>query len=140
MIKDQIAAIFPSTNVEITIKERFYRFSDGYREYYFAVVVKELQKAWKASGVVKSQKEVDTEMRDMFLYHEWLNPETGEFVKTIHTLRSNDTGVDQQMMKEFIEHCIIWALQNLDWAIPYPGEEFEMQDMTREQILYEMKQ
>lgn len=124
---------FKNTSVQLVFGERFYSFTDGQRSYYFAVIVKQIQKAWLASGVVKSLKEVDYDLRGRFLYFEELNEETGEYEKQLHTLKKGDTSVSKKMMREFCEKCIIWAVQNLSWAIPFPNEEFTVDDMTEHQ-------
>lgn len=124
---------FKNTSVEIVFRERFYPFNDKMRGYYFAFVVKGIQRAYLASGVVKSLREVDYEMRGRFLYFETLNVDTGEYEMELHTLKKGDTKVSRSMMREYVEKCIIWTAQNLDWAIPYPSEEFTESDMTEHQ-------
>lgn len=119
-----------NTSVQLVFGERFYQFSDKQRGYYFAVIVKEIQKAWLTSGVVKSRASVDAEMRDKFLYFEELNEDTGLFEKYPHTLKKGDTQVSKKMMRDYCEKCIIWCVQNLNWAIAYPSEEFTKEDMT----------
>ena len=84
---------FRKTNIEIVFRERLYEFTDSQRGYYFAVIVREIQKAWLSTGVIKSLSDVDYELRNKYLYYETLNAETGLFEKTVHTLRKNDTRV-----------------------------------------------
>lgn len=129
----KIKSNFKKTSIEIILREKLYKFSDNRRSYYFGVIVKEIQKAWLSTGIIKSLKDVDIELRNKFLYHETLNEDTGLFEKTIHTLRKYDTSVSVKMMKDYCEHCIIWSIQNLDWAIPYPNEDFGPEDMTEKQ-------
>lgn len=130
---DNIKSYYKNTSVELVFRKRFYKFSDPQRGYYFAVIVKEIQKAWLASGVVKSLADVDNEMRNKFLYYEELNEDTGFYEKYIHTLKKGDTRVSKKMMREYFEKCIIWCVQNLDWAIAYPSEDFTIDDMTEHQ-------
>ncbi|MGR3218506.1 MAG: hypothetical protein ACUZ8H_01630 [Candidatus Anammoxibacter sp.] len=127
---------FRKTSIELVFRERFFRFTDSKRGYYYGVILKEMQMAWKATGVLKSISEIDYEFRNKYLYYETLDEETGKFEKTVHTLRRNDTKVSQKMMTEYCEFCIIWAIQNLDWAIPYPNEDFTDNEMTEKQFLY----
>ena len=130
---DNIQKMFTGTTVEIEFRERFYELSDGRRAYYFAVIVPEIQKAYAATGVVKSKAEVDTEMRERFLFYEELNTESGEYESCVHTLRKGETKVSRRMMQECCDMCIIWAAQNLDWAIPFPNEEMLAEYMTEKQ-------
>jgi len=124
---------YKNISVELVFRERFYQFSDKQRNYYFAVIVKQIQQAWLKSGVVKSLATVDAEMREKFLYYEELNEDTGLFEKYIHTLKKGDTSVSKKMMREYCEKCIIWCVQSLDWAIAYPSEDFTEDDMTEHQ-------
>lgn len=129
----RIATSFSATNIEIVIREGHNEFSDGMRGYYYGIIVPEVQKAFEASGVIKSKKEIDYDLRDLFLYTETWNEEKGEFEKEYHTLRKDETKVDGKMMKGYCEKCIIWCITNLDWAIPYPNEVFTFQDMADQQ-------
>lgn len=124
---------YKNTSVQLVFSERFYQFSDKQRSYYFGVIVKEIQKAWLKSGVIKSLSKIDSEMRDKFLFYEELNEETGLFEKHIHTLKKGDTSVSKKMMKDYCHFCIIWCVQNLDWCIPFPSEDFTENDMTENQ-------
>lgn len=126
---------FKSTSVELVFRERQYRFSDRMRGYYFGVLIKEIQKAWLSTGVIKSLNDIDIEMRDKFLYYEEVDEETGLYEKHLHTLKKSDTKVSKQMMREYCERCIIWTAQNLQWAIAMPSEEFTENDMTEHQRL-----
>ena len=130
-----IREFYKNTSVEIVFKPRFYKFSDKARSYYFAVIVKQIQKAWLSTGVIKSLKDIDLEMRDKFLYYEEFNDETGLFEKYHHTLRKTDTEVSKSMMSKYCEMCIIWTAQNLEWAIAMPSEVFTENDMTERQRL-----
>jgi hypothetical protein len=116
---------FKNSSIEILFKNRFYKFSDKARSYYFAVIVKEIQKGWLATGVIKSLKDIDLEMRDKFLFYEELNEETGMYEKYLHTLKKGDTAVSKKMMREYCDMCIIWSVQCLGWQIPYPSEVFD---------------
>lgn len=129
----QVNQYFRNTSVVFEIRERVYPFSDNIRGYYFGVVVKEIQRGYLSTGVVKSLRDVDYEMRDKFLYYEEFDANNGEFRKEIHTLKKGDTKVDQKMMIDYVEMCIIWAVQNLQWSIPYPSEEFTSDDYTEHQ-------
>jgi len=137
VFKERLQKFFRKTSIELLIRERVYSFSDSRRSYYFAVIVREIQKAWMVSGIVKSLHDVDYEMRDKFLYYEELNHETGLFEKYLHTLKKGDTHVSKQMMKHYCELCIVWCITNLDWAIPYPSEDFNESDMTDSQRKFE---
>lgn len=128
---------FQSTNVEVIVREYFNPFSDQYREYYFAVIVKEVQKAFKAVGVIKSQKETDYYLRSLFLYKEVYNEELGEWEKEPHTLRTGETEVSTQMMQEYCELCRIWAVQSLDWVIPFPNETLRIKDLSDRQKVFD---
>lgn len=133
----QIKSNFRKTSIEIVFKEKLYKFKDKQRAYYFAIIVKDIQKAWLSTGIIKSLNDIDIELRDKFLYYEELNQDTGLFEKTLHTLKKNSTVVSYEMMKDYCENCIIWCIQNLDWAIPYPSEDFGLDDMTdKQRIIY----
>lgn len=127
-LKDKLKGPFLRTSIELRIRERPWPFSDSQRGYYFGVIVKEIQAAWRAAGEIKSQKEVDTELREKYLYQEKLDPETDTWIKEIHTLRKGESQVTKKMMREYCELCIIWAVQALDWPIPYPGEELSLEE------------
>ena len=124
---------FKEMSIEFIIKERPYKLSDKLRSYYFAVVVKQIQSAYRSIGEIKSMHDIDYEMRDRFLYYEEFNEETGEFEKYLHTLRRDETKVSQKMMLAYIEDCIRWTAINLEWAIPFQSEEFTENDMTEHQ-------
>lgn len=124
---------FKSTSIELVIKERFYKFNDSQRSYYFGVIIPEMQMAFRSLGVIKSRDEIDKEMRDKFLYYEEVNPDTGQYEKFLHTLKNGDTSVSKKMMREYCELCIIWSVQNLEWAIPYPNEVMSEDDYTDHQ-------
>ncbi len=116
------------TSVELRIRERQWPFSEAMRKYYFAVIVKEIQKAWRAAGEIKSLEEVDTDLRLKFLYKETRDPETDTWIREPHTLRKGETEVTKKMMREFCDLCIIWAVQALDWPVPYPGEQLSREE------------
>lgn len=128
-----ISEFFKGRNVQMTFTDKFYEFSDKHRGYYFGVLVRQIQSAWLSTGIKKSMSKIDAEMREMFLYYEELNESTGLFEKHIHTLKKGDTSVSVTMMKDFVEQCIIWTAQNLNWAVPYPSEVFTESDMTEHQ-------
>lgn len=113
---------FKNTTVEFDLIPRFREFSDDHRGYYFGVVVKQTQKAMRYAGNFMSLKEVDYFLRERFLYYEVFNDESGEYEKTVHTLRKSETQVSSKMMKEYCEMCIIFLAQWLNWPIPYPNE------------------
>jgi hypothetical protein len=77
---------FKNSSIEILFKNRFYKFSDKARSYYFAVIVKEIQKGWLATGVIKSLKDIDLEMRDKFLFYEELNEDADFFTNHVVAL------------------------------------------------------
>lgn len=131
--KERIQKQFISMNVEIIVREGHNQFTDGMRGYYYKIIVPEIQKAFEASGVIKSRKVIDYDMRELFLYTEFWNQDKGEYEKEYHTLRKDETQVTGRMMKEYCEKCIIWCINKLDWAIPYPNEVFTFQDMTDKQ-------
>lgn len=133
----KIRDYFSQTSIEIVFREKLYQFSDSQRGYYFGIIVKEIQKAWLSTGIIKSLSEIDYELRNKYLYYEILNAETGLFEKTVHTLKKDDTEVSDRMMREYCELCIIWASQNLDWNVPYPNEAFGDSDMTDKQNKFE---
>ncbi len=124
---------FKSTSIELIISQKTYEFSDVMRSYYFAVVVKEVQKAYRSTGVIKSLKDVDSELRGMFLYNETYDEVKGVWETELHTLKKGDTLVTKKMMSEFVDLVIAWAIQNLDWAIPYPSENMDEDDFTEHQ-------
>lgn len=124
---------YKNKSIQITLTDRFYSFSDKHRSYYFGVLLRQIKMAWESYGVIKSMGDIDEEMRYKFLYFEELNVEKGEMERHIHTLKKDDTNVSKKMMREYIEKCIIWTIQNLDWAVPYPSEEFLDDDMTDHQ-------
>lgn len=124
---------FKNTSVEIIIREKQNKFNDSYRNYYFAIIVSEIQKAYLSTGVIKSKKEVDDELRNLFLYEEIIDEETGEYEKILHTLKKGDTKVSSKLMKDFCELCIVYAAVNLEWAIPYPNEDLSIEKMTERQ-------
>lgn len=124
---------FNGTSIELVITEKVYEFSDKMRNYYFAVVVKEVQKAWNYTGIVKTLKTIDSELRSMFLCKEFYNEDLGKWEFENHTLRKGETEVTQKMMSDFIEKVIIWSIQNLNWAIPYPSEQLTQEDLTEHQ-------
>lgn len=120
-------------SIEIVVRERLYFFSEKMRGYYFGVVIPEIRKAYMSIGVLKTLHDTDYEMRDKFLYYEIIDEETGEYEKHLHTLRKGETQVSGRMMREYVDMCIMFAIQNLDWAIPYPSEEFTDDDKTEHQ-------
>ena len=124
---------FPRTNIEVVVREKGKELTHPLRKYYFSVVVRGIQEGYLAMGEIKSRDWCDKHMRELFLYTEDIDYETGEYEKNIHTLRAGDTSVTVKMMKDFIDLCIIWAVQSLDWAIPYPNEELDFSDMTDHQ-------
>lgn len=138
-LKSNIKKYFLKTSIEVIFKERFFVFSSKMRNYYFAVVVSEIRKAYLSIGEHKSKADIDYEMRDKFLYYEEVNPDTGLFEKYIHTLKDSDTKVSDKMMKEFIDMCILWAAQSLEWVIPYPSEVLGEEDMTEHQNRFNSK-
>jgi hypothetical protein len=122
--------VFENTNIEIIVRERAYSFKDPYRNYYFGVIVKQAQLAFRNAGYVKSQRDTDYFLRDLYLYEEIYNEETGGWEKTALTLKKNDTTVTGKQMREYCEICIIYVMQALSWAIPYPNEELDNEDFT----------
>ena len=140
IFKDVLHKRFAGSSIEMTIKKRFYEFSHKLRKYYFYILVPELQKGFLSQGMFMSREEVDNEMRERFLFYETYDEEKDKWEKHIHTLRMNETKVDNKMFLDFVEKCIIFAIQSLDWAIPYPREEFDDYKKTFNQIKTERKQ
>ena len=130
---------FAGANIELIIKQKENLFSDGYRAYYFKFIVKEIQKAFKALGVLKSLHDLDYELRSMFLYYETYDPGTDQYEKHLHTLRKADTKVTRAMMREYCLNCVRFSIQKLDWSIPLIGEDFVKEDMTEWQRTVEYK-
>lgn len=128
---------FNQSNVEIIIRERFRPFSDQMREYYFAVIVREVQKAFRYVGVIKTLKDTDYYLRYLFLYTEEYDEETDQWSKTLHTLKKGESEVSMKMMKEYCDLCIIFSAQSLDWPIPFPNEELEHEEKMDRQKLEE---
>ena len=133
----RIEQYFSNTSVEIIVQDRFYEFSNDHRGYYFAVIVREYQKAYMCLGEHRSLNSIDDELRNRFLFYEVFDDEEGKYVKNIHTLRKGETKVSKSEMKWFCEMCIMWAVQNLDWAIPYPNELLSFEDKTETQLRVE---
>ena len=130
---------FKNTSIDIIVREKQNRFNDSFRDYYFGVIINEIQKAYLSTGLIKSKKDVDYEMRGLFLFEENVNEETGEYEKILHTLKKGDTKVSSKIMKEYCELCIIYAAVNMDWAIPYPNEDLTINEMTERQKSYNFK-
>lgn len=137
LLNGNIREYFKSTSIVLTISEKTNEFSDNMRAYYFSVVVKQVQKAYRSTGVVKTLKEIDYELRGMFLINEVYNEDKGKWEQEPHTLKKGQTLVTYQMMRDFIDMVIAWSIQNLDWAIPYPNEQMEDNDYTQHQKLVE---
>lgn len=114
----------------------FSPFKPSMRSYYFSFVVGGTQEAYRATGTLKSRAEIDLKFRDMFLYYEEVNADTGEYVKINHTLQLENTKVTDEMFLEFCLLCIMWVAVNLDWAIPLVVEDFCKKDMTDWQRKY----
>lgn len=131
--KDAIKNQFSSSSVEVVIRDRNYKFSDAQRAYYYAVVVTEIKQAYMVAGYLKSLKDIDSELKGMFLFYEDLDSETGEFEKVLHSLGNLNTQVSRSMMMDYCERCVIWCVTNLNWAIPFPSEIFGPNDMTNRQ-------
>jgi len=125
---DKLRDYFPRTNIEVIVREQGNDMTHPLRKYYFGVVIRGIQEGYLARGEVKSRDWCDKQMREMYLYYEDIDYETGEYEKHIHTLRAGETKVTTKMMREFIDLCIIWAVQHLDWIIPYPGEELNIEN------------
>lgn len=130
---------FNNSSVDIIIREKQNKFNDSFRDYYFAVIVNEVQKAYLSTGVIKSKKDIDYELRGLFLFEEIIDEETGEYEKMLHTLRKGDTKVSSKMMKEYCELCIIFSAVNLEWSIPYPNEDLTIEQMTERQRNFNYK-
>ena len=113
---------YKGKEIEIIIREKKPVFSDGYRKYYYGIVIPEFQNAYKDIGVLKSKSDIDLELRWLFLHREVVNPETGEYNRELLSLKNSDTEVSTKTMSEFIEHCIIFAAENLNYVIPFPNE------------------
>jgi len=133
LLDSTLKTYFKKTSIEIVFSEKTSAFSDNMRSYYFGVVVKEVQKAYLSTGVVKSLKDIDYELRGLFLYKEFYNENKGVWETEPHTLKKGDTEVTRQMMRGFIDMVIAWSIQNLDWAIPYPSEDMGKEDYTNHQ-------
>jgi hypothetical protein len=136
---ESIKEVFKEKSIYYEVGEQFRPFSDSLRNYYFAVIVKEGKKAWEASGVIKSLKEVDQDLRERFLYIEELNPEKAEFEKVgVHTLKNGESLVSMKMMKDFIDNCIRFFATALEWVVAYPNEILLLDNFTENQYIYEI--
>lgn len=133
MVKDHLA----NKRVEFIVRTRDKHFTDPQRSYYFGVIIREMQKAFRTRGDIKTQQEIDEYMRSLYLYQEYLDPETDEWIKVNHRLSNADSVVTSTQMTEFLQQCIIYAATRLDWAIPMPNEEWYAQKMTERQQYYE---
>lgn len=126
---------FPSQNVEIQIIKREGSFTHQQRKYYFSVIVPEIQKALLYYGNNYSKSETDHFLRERFLSFEDFSEETGRFIKKPHRLSDSDSTVGFSQFQRFLEFCIMFAAQELNWAVPYPNEQFRVSDYTDAQIL-----
>lgn len=118
-----IKQMLSGASVQVTITKTEGEFSNQWRRYYFKIIVRELQKAFKSVGMLMSLKETDYYMRNLYLYQETYVEEKDLWDKKPHTLRKGETKVTPSMFKDYCMHCIRFSVKYLDWAIPYINEQ-----------------
>lgn len=126
---------FPSQNIEIQIIKREGAFTHQMLKYYFSVIVPEVQKGLLYAGNDITKGDTDHMLRNKFLYIEVYNSENDRWEKKMHRLNNQESEVTFGMFKTFMEDCIRFAAQYLDWAVPYPNEIFTSSEYTESQIL-----
>ena len=125
---------YRETNIEILIVERSSGFTDQMRKYYFTVVVPEIRNAYRAFGHEKTLKEVDAELRDMALFYEFWDDDKKIWVRIPHRLSNDESEVTYSQFKDYLEWCIRYAAQTLEWSIAFPNEVLQREDLTDRQI------
>jgi hypothetical protein len=121
---DRIAR-FKNHSVEIIMVRRQETLSHQQRKYYFSVVVPEVQNAIKESnGENYTKDEVDTFLRETFLFTEVRDEDTDTFKRVKRRLSNQETDVTTKEFAEFINNVVQWVAENLDYQIPFPNEIF----------------
>lgn len=108
--------------VKFTLTEDFEAVKDGYRKYYFGIMLGHLVDAFKNNGMQLTKKEADEKMRRMFLVKELVDEDTGEIFAEPKTLKKEACEVSNEEMKEYIRSVIAFAAEHLEYGIPYPLE------------------
>lgn len=92
--------------------------------FFHGVLVPEFRKALNSVGYfeVKTDDQAKRIIKSMFLTEETFNRETGEvikYVKDTHDLTTVE-------MSELFEEVIRFSAANMDYQIPYPGEQIKI--------------
>ena len=62
-------------------------------------------------------------MRSLFLFEETYDAKTDTWKKENHTLKKKkNSKVTVSMFRHFIQNCIRWAAEYLNWPIGFPNE------------------
>lgn len=124
----------PGTSIEIVILKRTGDMSHQQRKYYFSVIVPEMVKAFKFHGSHMTNEDVDDFLRAKFLDHLHYDDDDDTWKKERRRMSLAETDITTREFNEFVQFVITWAVQNMDWALPYPNEIFNFQDFTKSQI------
>ena len=124
----------PGTSIEIVINKRTGHMSHQQRKYYFSVIVPEMVKAFKFYGQHMTNEQADDFLREQFLDHQEYNEEDDRWITHRRRMSLAETDISIREFNEFVQFVVTWAVQNMDWALPYPNEIFNFQDFTKSQI------
>jgi hypothetical protein len=104
------------------------------RKYYFSVIVPEVQRALYHAGIQKTREETDDMLRDLFLSHQEYDEDTDTWTKTRRRMSLAETDISAREFNQFVNFVVQWAIEILDWALPYPNEIFTFKDFSKSQI------
>ena len=82
----------------------------------FVEIAKAMTEAW---GEPVSMLSAKAQLKDMFLRRPKINKQTGEII-CHETIGTSD--LDKEEGALFIDQCIKWAADMLNWSVPGPGE------------------
>lgn len=92
--------------------------------YLHAVLIPEFRKALNGVGYdeVRTDEQAKLLMKSMFLTREIVSKETGEMLKYVEDTHNLTTF----QLNELIEAVIKFAAENMNYQIPFPNEQLEM--------------
>lgn len=119
---EQVQETFPDQKVILTVRRDFELVSANLRRYYFGPLLGHLQDAFRDTGMTLTKKELDHKMRRLFLVKDEIDEDTGKITTVPRSLSKDAAEVSNDIMKQFIDQIIRFAVQHLDYGIAYPNE------------------
>lgn len=110
-------------NVRIVLVEDFKDVTKKQLSYYHGFLLSDLCSAYESIGCSMDKKEMDKEIRNLFLYYYKTDVNSGRSTKVVMSLDKESSNFpDTKMMSEFFENIVQHCAMNLNYVIQLPSD------------------